>query len=114
MLKRAICIGFLFAVCGLAQSSPVSGTQVMVDVRPEAALSWQGDGAVLLKARLAPGTLARVWADDSCGAPITEAQVIPGSGMYTIPLADLGAAGKPMVCLSSSDGRLSAALPTLH
>lgn len=113
MLKRAICIGFLFAVCGLSQSSSLSSAQVTVNVRPEAALSWLGDAAVTLKARLAPGTQATVWADDSCSVPAAGAQVISGSGTYTIPAADLGAAGKSMVCLSSSDGRLSMNLPAV-
>lgn len=110
MRKKAICIAFLFAVCGLAQSSSVGNTQVMVQVRAEVSLTWQGDTAVLVKARLAPGTEARVWADQSCAIPTAGAQVVSSSGTVVIQLADMGAAGSPMVCLSSSDGRLSASL----
>jgi hypothetical protein len=114
MLKKAICCGFLFAVCGLAQSSSVTYTQVIVDVRPEGALAWQGDSVVFVKVRLAPGTQARVWADESCGAPAVSSQVLPASGMLAINLAAIDGVGKAMVCLSSSDGRISASLPAIH
>ena len=113
MLKKATFIGFLFAVCGLAQSLSVANTQVIVDVHPEATLTWQGDAAVLVKARLAPGTQARVWTDQSCGAPTAAARVISASSTVVIQLTDLGGTGK-LVCLSSSDGRLNATLAALH
>jgi hypothetical protein len=114
MLKKAACIGLLLAGLGSAQSSSVSSAQLAVDVRPEAALSWQGDGTLLVKARLAPGTQARVWADESCGAPTATSQVISASSTIVIHLADIDGAGKPMVCLSSSDGRLSLNLAALR
>ena len=114
MLKRAIVTGFLVVAAGLAQSSPVSSAQIFVDVRPEVALAWQGDRVLLVKIRLAPGTQARVWADDTCGAPTKGSQVIPASGALAIELANIGGAGKPVVCLASTDGRLSSSLPALH
>src|SRR5713226_9153649 len=101
MLKEAACFGLLLAGLGSAQSSSVSSAQLAVDVRPEATLTWQGDSTVLVKARLAPGTQVRVWADESCGAPIATSQVIPASGTVVIPIADLGGTGKPVICLSS-------------
>ena len=97
-----------------AQHSPVTTTQLAVDVRPEAALAWQGDTVVLVKARLAPGTQARVWADDACGAPATGLQMISASGTVAIELANIGGAGKALVCLASSDGRINASLAALH
>src|SRR5579864_315710 len=103
MVKSAICIGLLFAVCGLAQSSSVTSAQVVVEIRPEATLAWQGDGVVLVTARLAPGTQARVWADESCSAPPATSQVLSASGAFAIQLASLDGAGKPLVCLASSD-----------
>jgi hypothetical protein len=114
MLKKAACFGLLFAGLGSAQSSSMSSAQLAVDIRPEATLTWQGDSAVLVKARLAPGTQARVWADQSCGAPTTASQVISASSTVVIQLADIDGAGKPMVCLSSSDGRLSVNLAALR
>src|SRR5437660_1215585 len=114
MLKRIIVVTLLCAVGGFAQSSSVSSAQLSVDVRPEATLTWQGDSTVLVKARLAMGTQARVWADESCGAPTTASQVISRSGTVVIQLADIGGAGRPIVCLSSSDGRLSVNLAALH
>ena len=114
MPKKATCIGFLFAAYGLAQSSSVANTQIMVDVRPEAILTWQGDSAVLVKARLATGTQARVWADQSCLTPTAASQVISASSTVVIQLADIGGTGKPVVCLSSSDRRISATLAALH
>jgi hypothetical protein len=114
MLKRIIVVTLLCAVGGFAQSSSVSSAQLTVDVRPEAVLSWQGDNTLLVKARLAPGTQARVWADESCGTPTAASQVIQASGVIVIQLADIDGAGKPMVCLSSSDGRLSVNLAALH
>ena len=113
MLKRIPVVALLCAVGGFAQSSTVSSAQLAVDVRPEATLTWQGNSTVLVKARLAPGTQARVWADQSCGAPTAMSQVIPASGTIVIQLADIDGAGKPMVCLSSSDGRLSVNLAAL-
>jgi hypothetical protein len=114
MLKKATYFGLLFAGLGSAQSSSVSSAQLAVDVRPEATLTWQGDSTVLVKARLAPGTQARVWGDESCGAPAAASQVISASGTVVIQLADINGAGKPIICLSSTDGRLSVNLAALR
>jgi hypothetical protein len=114
MLKRAIVIASLMAAAGLGQSSPVTTGQLAVNIGPEATLAWQGDTLVMVKARLAPGTQARIWADDNCGLPAAGARVIVASGMIAIDLANLDAAGKRLVCLLSSDGRLSATLPAVR
>lgn len=114
MLKRLTVVALLCAVGGLAQSSSVSSAQLSVDVRPEATLTWQGDSTVLVKARLATGTQARVWADESCGQPTAASQAISASGTIVIQLVDINGAGKPMICLSSSDGRLSVNLAALR
>jgi hypothetical protein len=114
MLKRAIVTGLLFVVAGWAQHSSVTTTQLAVDVRPEAALAWQGDSVVLVKVRVAPGTQARVWTDDTCGAPTTGSQMISASGTVAIELANIGGAGKALVCLAFSDGRINASLSALH
>jgi hypothetical protein len=114
MLKRSIVIGLLFVVAGWAQHSSVTTTQLAVDVRPEAALAWHGDTLVLVKARLAPGTQARVWADDTCGVPTADSQMISASGTVAIELVNIDGARKPLVCLASSDGRINASLAALH
>jgi hypothetical protein len=115
MLKQVIVVGFLFALGGLAQSSHVSSARIAVDVRPEAALAWQGNNTVLVKVRLAPGMQVSVWAGESCASPtVDSAQVVSASGTVAIDIATLGGAGKPLVCLSSSDGRLTASLAALH
>jgi hypothetical protein len=114
MLKRITLVALLCTVGGFAQSSSVSSAQLAVDVRPEAALAWQGDSTVLVKARLAPGTQARIWADESCGAPTATSQVISTSSTVMIPIADLDGTGKPVICLSTSDGRISVSLAALR
>jgi hypothetical protein len=110
---RASCIGLVFCICGLAQSSSATNMQLVVQVRSEAAIAWQGENAVLVKVRLGPGIQARVWTDDSCGTPSVNGQVIRGSGTYTIPLAAIDGSGTANICLSSSDGGLRTVLPTL-
>jgi hypothetical protein len=86
----------------------------MVDVRPEAALAWQSDSTIIVKIRLAPGMKATVWADQSCGSPSAIFQTISASGAIAIDLASIDGAGKALVCLSSSDGRISTSLATLR
>jgi hypothetical protein len=113
-LKSTICAGFVFCICGLAQSSPATNTQLVVQVRSEAALSWQSNSVVMVKARLEPRTQAKVWADDSCGSPLADAYVIAASGTYTIPLAAIDGSGKANICLSSGAGSLSTNLPELR
>ena len=114
MVKIAVSFGLLFATFGFAQSLTTSSAQLFVDIRPEVVLAWQGDDAVLVKARLAPGSQARVWADEVCGAPTATAQVVSASGTVTIQLAAIEGLGKSLVCLSTSDGRLSASLPAVR
>ena len=97
--------------CALAASSSAANTQLVIQIRPEAVLAWQADNTLLVKARLAPGTQARVWADDVCGGAPAGARVIPASGTYSIPLAMIGESGEANVCLSSTDASLNTYLP---
>lgn len=110
MLKRAIVIGLLFGAAGWGQHSSLATTQVAVNVGPEGTLAWQNNSVVLVKARLASGTQARVWADDTCGAPTGGSQMISASGVVAIELANLNEGGKALVCLASSDGKISVSL----
>src|ERR1700730_17827244 len=103
MLKRSIVAGLLFVAGGWAQHSSLMTAQVAVNVGPEGTLVWQGNSVVLVKARLASGTQARVWADDTCGAPPAGSQMISASGWVTIELASINGLGKPLVCMASSD-----------
>ena len=110
MWKRAVVIGLLFVVAAWAQSFSANSAQIVVDVRPEAALGWQRNSTVLVKVRLAPGAQARVWAGESCGAVGDDAQVISASGTIPIELGSINGEGKLLVCLTSTDGRLNVSL----
>jgi hypothetical protein len=111
-VKRAICAECVFCICALARSS-TANTQLFVQVRAEATIVWQGESVVLVKIRLGPGIHATVWADDSCGTPPVNGQVIDASGIYTITLVGIKGTGKANVCLSSTDGSLRTFLPAL-
>jgi hypothetical protein len=87
--------------------------ELVVQVRSEAAIAWQGEDAVLVKVRLAPGTQVKVWAEDSCGSP-AKGQVIAASGTYTIPLIGINGTWKTDVCLVFSDGSIRTFLPVRH
>jgi len=87
--------------------------QLVVQVRSEAAIAWRDENVVVVKVRLASGTLVKVWAEDSCGSPSPSGHVIATSGTHTIPLGEMDGLGKANVCLSSSDGSLHTILPAL-
>jgi hypothetical protein len=110
-LLPAACVGFVSCICGLAQSSPTGSAQLILAVYSEAALSWQGNDAVLVKVRLAPGMRVTVWSDDACGAPPASGQLIPASGAFPIQLGSIGGPEKGNVCLSSNDASVRAFLP---
>jgi hypothetical protein len=85
-------------------------------VSPEELLQVK-DGSVRLKIRLAPGTIASVWAANSCSSPSPQSQVISASGTYTLSLHTMMAgisianASAAHVCLASSDGTLNDSVP---
>jgi hypothetical protein len=110
---RASAIGFALCFSSFAQSSPPANARLIIQVRPEAALAWQGDAAVLVKVRLVPGALLTIWQEDSCSAPLAGGHVISASGIYTIQLGSIGGFRKANVCVSSNDGVLRAFLPGL-
>jgi len=101
-------------ISGLAQSSHTTSGLLTIEVRSEAVLAWQDAVSVLVKVRLAPRKNASVWAEDSCGAPPVNSQVIPASGTYAIPLGSIGGPGKANVCLLSNDGGLRTFLPAFR
>jgi hypothetical protein len=110
-LLRTIGAVFVFCMCGLPEST--RNLQLLVQVRSEAVLTWQGDGVVLVKARLEPSTQMRLWMDDSCSTPPANGHVIASSGIHTIPFGEMDGLGKVNVCLSSSDGSVRSFLPVL-
>ena len=83
-------------------------TTLMVQVRPAMLMTGAGDSTVQLALRLAPSTYAAVWRADSCGAAPQGAQQVTQSGLWQIPVAQLGSGAK--VCALSSDGALSQSL----
>src|ERR1700676_3136928 len=109
-LLRASCAVFVLCVWGFAQSQVTASAQLSVVVNLEVSLAWHGDSAVIVKIRLKPGMYVAVWADESCGAPSANSQVIPISGTYTIPLGRIGGLGKANICLSSSEGGIRLSL----
>jgi hypothetical protein len=77
-------------------------------------LAWQSDDRVLVEARLAPGTAARVWADVACGAVPAGARLIRASGTYSVIFDPIEGSGKANVCMSSTDGSVKTYLPVVH
>ena len=96
------------AVLGTAQQ--IATGQLCVAVRPELSATLDGSGSVQVRIRLAPGAQARVWTAASCATPRPDAYVIALSGMYRIAVDTLPGSGA-VVCVASSDGRLSSSTP---
>ena len=79
-------------------------------VHPEVQLQEQGTD-VILKIRLAQGTNAKLWGDNSCGFPKDNGRTFTASGTYTISVQNLSARGQTYACAVSSDGLLKASIP---
>jgi hypothetical protein len=115
----AVLIGVIVLLTGqipLYAQSRMATSSLVLQVRPEELLQVQND-SVVLKIRLARGTMAQLWAAESCTSPSPESQVIIASGKYTIPLNTLTpvssntTATTGQVCLASSDGVLNDSRP---
>ena|SRR5258708_4562792 len=96
----------------LAGSISQVSHQLYVQVRPEVALSRQGETALLLKIRLAPGARATLWNATTCNAPDPAAYAVVRSGIYSIPLSVLPGPADGGTCLASSDGAFAVFLPS--
>ncbi len=85
---------------------------LLVRVGEESQLQMSGS-TVILKIRLAPGVVSRLWSDKACGDPTDEAIVIPRSDTYAIALQDIPHGNLTYLCLLLSDGKLhnSLAMP---
>jgi hypothetical protein len=113
--KIALFISVVSSGSAIAQSPQANG-QLVVQVRPEAAVTWQTPGTVLVKARLLPGIQLNLWAansDNSCSINSTP-YVISTSGTEIIPLVRINIARDTGVCLASSDGKMSIFLPPIR
>ena len=94
----------------------VANSSLVLRVSPEELLQVK-DGSVVLKIRLGPGTIANVWAANSCTSPAPQSQVVTASGTYTFPLPTLMSGisdpnpSTTQVCLVSSDGTLNDSVP---
>ncbi len=99
-------LGFVWCSCGLAESP--ANMQLIVQVRSEAALVPHG-ASVLVKVRLAPATQVKIWRQDSCDSLPTTGHVMADSGVYEIPLGDLG--DGTTLCLASTDNGLRISAP---
>ncbi len=96
-------------VCVLASSVT---HQLFVQVRPEVALSHQGEATLRLKIRLAPGAQAMLWNAETCNEPDPEAYRVVRSGVYSIPLSAIPGPAGAGTCVASSDGALAVFLPS--
>lgn len=83
---------------------------LLVQVRPEAALSYLGNDALLLRIRLAPGARASIWKAESCEQPAAEASVVAQSGVRLIPLSTIPGPPDALICLTASDGSIAVTL----
>jgi hypothetical protein len=101
---------FLFTMTLPAIAQQISTGQLYVAVRPELSATLDGSGSVQVRIRLAPGAQARVWTSAACAAPSPDSYVIARSGIYRIAVDTLPGSGA-MVCVASSDGRLSSSTP---
>ena len=89
-------------------------TALLLQVKPEVALSQPDANTIQVAIRVRQGSNASVWSAEVCAAPAADAFPITRSGIYRIPLSQLSAQGASRVCLTSSDGSLSAELRLLQ
>lgn len=83
---------------------------LLVQVRPEAALSYLGNDALLLRIRLAPGAQASIWMAQSCEQPVAGAYVVAQSGIRVLPLSGIPGPPDALICLATSDGSIAVTL----
>jgi hypothetical protein len=83
--------------------------QLLVQVRPEATMTLQGDQAVQVRIRLASGSQGNLWVADSCDRIPAAAYVISRSDAYLLPLSEIPGTGAGL-CLVSSDGAIRVSL----
>ena len=88
-------------------------TTMVIQVKPEVALSQPDPSSIQVMIRLPQGSNASVWSAEVCDLPSANAFRIGSSGIYRFPLSQLSAQGASRVCLTSSDGSLSAQLRLL-
>ena len=110
-ILRISCVGFVACFGSLAEQSP--NMHLLVQVHPEAELTVRGD-YVVVKVRLAPSMQALVWTEDTCGNSPKIGHVIAVSGIYNIPLQDLGESGRTNICFSSTDNNLRLSAPLIR
>jgi len=101
MLTMALSMALL--AFPLFADGSVSNT-LMVQARPEATLSRQGETTVVVKIRLAPATEAALWRAKNCGIADAQAFRISRSGTYAIPVSAITGVVDGDTCLASTDG----------
>jgi len=115
MAMLIVGIALLVGAPQLHAQGRFASASLVLQVGPEEFLK-DLNGNVMVKIRLARGTMARLWAANSCTSPSAESHIIAVSGIYTIPYSALTPAGGPSsgsteICLASSDGVLHDSLP---
>jgi len=108
------CLGAIRAILSttaifhaVAASGADARAVLMVNIRPEVAISLATPESVGIRIRLAAQSQARVWKANLCDSPPTSGYKIVESGTYLVAVSALEGEGIS-VCLDSSDGSLRA------
>jgi hypothetical protein len=101
---------FYFVPDAGAQIQTKQNGNLTLTIQPQIQLQEQGTN-VILKIRLAQGTNARLWGDNSCGLPKDNGTIVTVSGTYTISVQNLAGQGQAYACAASSDDILKASIP---
>jgi len=109
--KVAILVISLWCVSGIVSGASRSATQtLLVQIRPEAALSYLDNEALLLRIRLAPGARASIWKAQNCEKPAAGAPVVDQSGTQVVALSVIPGPPDALICLTTSDGSIAVTL----
>jgi len=101
---------FYFVPDAGAQLQTERNGNLTLTIEPQIELQERGTN-VILKIRLAQGSNARMWGDNSCGFPKDNARTFTASGTYTVSVQNLSSQGQAYACAASSDGILKASIP---
>ncbi len=109
--KVAIFVISLWSVPVIVSGASRSATEtLLVQVRPEVALSYLGNDALLLKIRLPAGARASLWRAQNCEKPVAGAPVVDQSGTQVIALSVIPGPTDALICLTTSDGSIALTL----
>jgi hypothetical protein len=85
-------------------------TALSVTIHPAVAVTLHGVAAIEIKIRLNREARVRIWKDEACADVPSDSYTIGQSGIYKLDLSQIDGSGSRL-CLTSSDGTLSKAIP---